>query len=94
MPIVRVEHGVPNFDGWKHAFDSDPVDRKASGVLRYQVFRSVQEPDYVMVDLELRTLAEAENLLERLRQLWAGPGKAVTHNPQARIVESVEMVAL
>jgi hypothetical protein len=31
MPILRIEHAVPDFNGWKRAFDSDPVDRKGSG---------------------------------------------------------------
>ena len=94
MPILRIEHGVPDFDGWRRAFDNDPLDRKASGVVRYQVLRSVEDPNFVMIDLELETLAEAEAMLERLRGLWAGPGKAVTHNPQARIVEYVDSQAL
>lgn len=28
MPILRIEHSVPDFSGWKHAFDSDPVDAR------------------------------------------------------------------
>ncbi len=43
-----------------------------------------------MIDLELDTLADAEALLARLRQLWAGPGGAVMRNPEAWIVETVE----
>lgn len=94
MPILRIEHGVPDFDGWRRAFDNDPLDRKASGVVHFQVLRSVEDPNFVMIDLELETLAEAEAMLERLRGLWAGPGKAVTHDPQARIVESVDSQTL
>jgi hypothetical protein len=47
MPILRIEHAVPTFAGWKQAFDNDPVDRKGSGVRRYQVLRSVDDPNYV-----------------------------------------------
>ena len=32
MPLLTIEHAVPNFDGWKQAFDSDPAGRKQSGV--------------------------------------------------------------
>jgi hypothetical protein len=39
MYMLRIEHPVPNFDGWKKAFDSDPVDREKSGVRRYQILR-------------------------------------------------------
>lgn len=33
MTILRIEHGVPSFEGWKKAFDSDPVNRKKMGVI-------------------------------------------------------------
>ena len=90
MPIIRIEHGVPDFDSWRRAFDNDPLDRKGSGVVRYQILRSVEDPNFVMIDLDLTTTEEAEAMLAKLHQLWAGPGKAVTHNPQARIVEFVD----
>jgi hypothetical protein len=35
MPMLRIEHRVPDFDGWKHAFDSDPAGREQAGVRRY-----------------------------------------------------------
>jgi hypothetical protein len=90
MAILRIQHAVPNFENWKRAFDSDPMDRKKSGVRRYHVFRSVEDPNFVMIDLELDTVAEAERMLERLRQLWAGPGASVMRNPEAWIVEKIE----
>lgn len=90
MPILRIEHSVPDFTGWKHAFDSDPVDRKGSGVRRYQVLRSVDDPNYVMIDLEFDTLEDAEGLLTKMRRVWSGDGQRVMRNPQARIVDSVE----
>jgi hypothetical protein len=90
MPILRIQHTVPTFEGWKRAFDSDPVDRKAAGVRRYHVHRSVTDPNFVMIDLEFDTVAEAERLLEKLRHLWAGPGGAVMRNHEAWIVETVE----
>lgn len=94
MLILRIQHSVPNFDGWKRAFDSDPVDRKTYGVRRYHVHRSVTDPNFVMIDLEFETVAEAQRLLDQLRRLWAGPGGAVMRNPEAWIVETVESRAL
>ncbi len=47
-----------------------------------------------MIDLELDTVAEAEKLLERLRQLWTGPGGTVIRSPEAWIVETVEARSL
>lgn len=90
MPILRIQHAVPDFENWKRAFDSDPMGRKNSGVRRHHVFRSVDDPNFVMIDLELGTLEEAEKLLARLKQLWAGSGATVMKNPHAWIVERIE----
>lgn len=94
MPILHIQHAVPNFEGWKRAFDGDPMDRKGAGVRRYSVHRSVADPNFVMIDLEFDTLPEAERLLEQLRQLWAGPGGAVMRNLEAWIVETVASKSL
>lgn len=91
MPIVRIEHAVPSFEKWKLAFDSDPADRKGSGVRRYQVLRPQDDPNYVMVDLEFDSLGEAESFLRTMERIWGGPAKAVMQNPHARIVNRVEL---
>jgi hypothetical protein len=94
MPTLRIEHSVPDFAGWKRAFDSDPAGRKVSGVRRYQVSRSVEDPNFVMIDLEFDTLAQAEGLLTKMRTVWSGPGQSVMRNPKARIVDMVEKIEL
>jgi hypothetical protein len=94
MPILHIQHSVPSFEGWKRAFESDPLDRKGSGVRRYHVHRSVADPSFVMIDLEFDTVPEAEKLLEQLRHVWAGPGGAVMRNPEAWIVETVDSKSL
>ena len=90
MPTLRTEHAVPDFTGWKRAFDSDPADRKGSGVRSYQVLRSVEDPNYVMIDLEFDSLDESEKFLAKMRRVWSGEGQNVMRNPQARIVERLE----
>jgi hypothetical protein len=94
MPTLRIEHAVPDFNGWKRAFDSDPADRKGSGVRRYRVLRSVDDPNYVMIDLEFDSLQDAEGLLAKMRRVWSGDGQKVMRNPQARIVDTVETTEL
>ena len=90
MPLLHIQHSVPNFDAWKKAFDSDPMDRSGSGVLRYHIHQSVSDPNFVMIDLEFDRVSEAEQMRERLQKLWAGAGGAVTRNPQAWVVETIE----
>jgi hypothetical protein len=90
MPTLRIEHEVPDFEGWKAAFDSDPADRKGSGVRRYRVSQSVSDPNYVLIDLDFDSIGEAEMLLATMREIWDGVGKAFMRDPQARIVNVVE----
>ena len=90
MPIVRIEHAVPNFERWKQVFDSDPANRKGSGVRRYQISRLQSDPNYVLIDLEFDHLKDAEAFLQTMQRIWGGPGKAVMQNPSGRIVEVVE----
>ena len=91
MYILRIEHPVPNYEGWKQAFDSDPVGRKKSGVRRYQISRQVDDPNYVMIDLEFDTMKQAEALLTAMRVVWGRVEGTIMTSPQARIVEAVEI---
>ncbi len=93
MYILRIEHPVFDFDGWKEAFDSDPVGREKSGVRRYQILRPVDDPNYVMIDLEFDTATQAESLLAAMRMVWGRIEGTIMMNPQARIVEVIETKA-
>ena len=94
MVILRIEHPVPDYAGWKHAFDSDPANRRQSGVRRSQILRALDDPTYVLIDLEFDTRAEAEALLGKMRLIWERVQGTVMSRPQARIVETVERVDL
>jgi hypothetical protein len=92
VPVVQIEHPVRDFETWKAAFDRDPVRREASGVRRYQIYRPTDDPNYIAVDLELDTQAEAEALKLALEELWRSPqaAPALGGTPRARIVDLVE----
>ena len=90
MYILRIEHPVPDFDGWKKAFDSDPVGRKKSGVRRYRVLRPIDDANHVMIDLDFDTAGQAEALLAAMRVVWGHVEGKIIMKPQARIVEAVE----
>ncbi len=94
MTILRIEHPVPGYDGWKKAFDADPIDRKRSGVTRYRIYRHTDNPNYVAVDLEFNNLQDAEATLASLRKLWEQVEGSVMTGPQARILDIVESVEL
>jgi len=90
MYVLRIEHPVPSYEGWRVAFDSDPVGRERLGVRRYQVLRPADDPNYIMIDLEFDSKGEAETFLAALRELWGRVEGTVLRNPQARIVEKIE----
>jgi hypothetical protein len=90
LVILRIEHPVPDYARWKQAFESDPANRRQSGVRRYQILRSLDNPHYVMIDLEFDSKAEAEALLAKMRVIWERVQGTVMSNAQARIVEVVE----
>lgn len=94
MTVLRIEHKVPSFEGWKKAFDNDPINRKKSGVIQYRVYRAADEPDYVIVDLEFNNSIQANETLIALRKLWNKVEGVVMVDPQTRILEVVETVQL
>jgi hypothetical protein len=95
MPILRIEHAAPNFDAWKRTFDSDPLDRKGSGVRRYRVMRPTDDPNYAMVDLEFDDVSDAEAVLEGLHRLWGqAQSQGLIGSPRGRIVEVVDSTDL
>jgi len=52
--------------------------------------RAVDDPKYVMIDLEFDTTKEAEALLAAMRVVWGRVQGTVMSDPQARIVEAVD----
>ena len=90
MVVLQIEHPVPDFNGWKKAFDSDPLNRKQSGVKRYRISRQTDNPNYIIVELEFDNLIEAEAMLAALQKLWNEVEGKVMMSPRARIVETVE----
>ena len=104
--ILRIEHPVAYYDAWKAAFDSDPIGREHSGVRRYRIMRSTDDPSHVMLDLEFYSLGEAEAVKAALGEVEfdsASEAEAVraaledptiplevTHGLRVRINEVVE----
>ena len=92
MPVLQIEHPVRDFETWKAAFDSDPARREAGGVRRYQVYRPLDDPNYIAVDLEFDSRDEAAAFKLGLEGLWRSPqaAAALGGTPRARIVDIVE----
>src|ERR1700730_5437956 len=89
--MVRIEHAVPDYDTWKKVFDiKGPGLRAQHGARRYQVLRPLDDPRYVMIDLDFDSREDAEGFVATMRQLWAGSGREVSSDQRARIAAAVE----
>jgi hypothetical protein len=90
MPTLHIEHQVADFDTWKrNAFDADPLGRVKSGVRSHRISRGASDPNYVLIELEFNSMAEAEAMHAALRNLWRNP-LAQIGSPTAQIMETVE----
>lgn len=90
MYTVQIEHPIADFNGWRAAFDRDPAHREASGVRRYRVFRPVDDPKFVIIDLDFDTSAAAEAFVTTMRGIWKQVAGTVMTSPRVRIVDCVE----
>jgi len=90
MPTLRIQHSVPSFEAWKRLFDSDPADRKGSGVRRYTVSQPIDDQGFVMIDLEFDDAEHARAMLATMERIWQGAGRDVIASPLAWIVDTVE----
>jgi hypothetical protein len=96
VPVLQIEHPVRDFDAWKETFDRNQERRERGKVRRYQVFRPVDDPNYIGVELEFDGLGEAEAFKLGLEQLWRSAQAAplLGGTPRARIVDIVESKTL
>ena len=92
MTILQFEHPIRDYAMWKAAFDRDPIDRRGLGVRRHRVYRPLDDPNYIVGELEFDTAAQAESCRAALRELWSSSdaASALIGTPRVRIVDRVE----
>lgn len=91
MTTLHIEHPIVDFDVWRSAFDRFADVRRQAGVRSGRVLRPVDDPKYVVIDLDFDTAAAAERFLTFLQtNVWTNrensPGLDGT--PMTRILES------
>lgn len=63
MATLHIEHPITDFDTWVSAFDLFAEARSHAGVRAQRVQRPIDDPDYVVVDLDFDTTEAAEAFL-------------------------------
>jgi hypothetical protein len=90
MHTLHIEHAVTDFATWNTAFAGFADLRQQSGVRHQRVQRPLNEPAYVVIDLDFDTASQAENFLGFLQaNVWQSSGNApaLVGIPQTRILE-------
>lgn len=93
MTTLRIEHPITDYATWKQAFDRFADMRRAAGVRSHAIRRPVDDPQYVIADLDFDSPLEATVFLDTLRtRVWSTPtnSPALAGAPVTRILTTEE----
>jgi hypothetical protein len=93
MTTLRIEHAITDYQLWKTAFDGFADARARAGVRSFAIRLPVDDPKYLMLDLEFDTAAVAQGFADFLVQhVWAAPASSpgLAGAPKTRILDLVQ----
>ena len=61
MATLRIEHAIHDYNLWLKAFDSFEQVRAEAGVRSFAIRQPVNDPKYLLLDLEFDTQGQAES---------------------------------
>jgi len=91
MTTLHIEHAISDFDVWSAAFERFADVRTKFGVRAQRVQRPVDDPRYVVLDLDFDTPDEAGRFLGFLQaNVWSDgqSAPALVGAPRTRILEA------
>lgn len=94
MATLHIEHAITNVETWLSAFNGFADARRNAGVRSERVQRPVDDPGYIVVDLDFGTVEQAEAFLRFLKeQVWAIPANApaLAGAPDTMILDEVRV---
>ena len=92
MATLHIEHPITDLETWVAAFNRFADARSAAGVRAERVQQPVDDPNYVVVDLDFDTTEEAVGFLGFLEnQVWKTPENSpgLAGTPKTMIVEPI-----
>ena len=94
MQTLHIQHPITDFATWASAFKRFADARKQSGVRAHRVRRPVDDPNYVVIDLDFDSTDEAVAFRRFLEtNVWGAEGyaPALVGSPETMILEPVVM---
>jgi hypothetical protein len=90
MVTLRIEHKIANYDGWKKAFESDPINRKKSGVKNYRIYRPTDDTNFVTIDLDFDNLDQAQAAKAALQNIFPKIEGSLIFGVQLKVLNVIE----
>lgn len=92
MPTLNIRHPVTDFEVWWSAFERFATVRREAGVVGERVQRPVDDPRFVVIDLDFETVERAEAFRRFLTdRVWAVEenSPALAGTPETAILGTV-----
>jgi hypothetical protein len=92
MATLHIQHPITDFDTWTSAFNRFADARQHAGVRAERIQRPVDDPKFVVIDLDFDSAGEAQSFRGFLTtQVWANPENSpgLAGTPQTMILEAV-----
>jgi hypothetical protein len=92
MTTLHIEHAISDFDLWKGAFGRFEAARAQAGVRAHRIARPVDDPHYVVLDLEFDDADRASAFLGFLQaNVWSSreASPALAGEVRASVLEPV-----
>jgi hypothetical protein len=86
---LHIQHAITGYDEWRAAFDRFEAARAGAGVRGQRVRQPVDDPSWVVVDLDFDDAAAATAFLSFLREaVWSSrdASPALDGEPEARVL--------
>lgn len=92
MKTLHIQHPITDFGTWEQAFNRFAEARRSAGVRACRIQRPVDDPRFVVIDLDFDSTDEAQSFLGFLNtRVWTNPGSSpgLAGTPEAMILEPV-----
>jgi hypothetical protein len=94
MTTLHIEHPITDLKAWLAAFDRFADARTKAGVQAQRVQHPVDNPNYILVDLDFATTEKARRFLAFLNEkVWSSTDSApaLAGTPQTTLLQDAEV---
>jgi hypothetical protein len=91
MTTLHIEHPITDLNVWFAAFDRFAEARAKAGVRAQRVLQPVDDPNYIVIDLDFTTTEEAQRFLSFLKNtVWSSTdtAPALAGTPQTKLLQA------